>query len=51
MSWMAKAGLAAALLNCGLLTVSADENSNNTHWLKDGDCALYSAGGAGPHFT
>ena len=51
MSWMAKAGLAAALLNCGLLTVSADENSNNTHWLKDGDCALYSAGGAGPGDT
>src|SRR6185503_11750440 len=48
MSWTAKAALAAALLNCGLLTASADtSNSLNNQtgtWLKDGDCALYSAG-------
>src|ERR1700744_412150 len=44
MSWMAKAGLAAALLNCGLLTASAQDSSNSGQWLKDGDCALYSAG-------
>ncbi len=44
MSWMAKAALAAALLNCGLLIASADENSTTGQWLKDGDCALYSAG-------
>jgi len=44
MSWMAKAGMAAALLNCGLLNASAQDNSNNGHWLKDGDCSLYSAG-------
>jgi hypothetical protein len=46
MSWTAKAALAAALLNCGLLTASADNASNNQTgtWLKDGDCALYSAG-------
>jgi len=48
MSWTAKAALAAALLNCGLLTASADSsNSSNNQtgtWLKDGDCALYSAG-------
>ncbi len=51
MSWTAKAALAAALLNCGLLDASAD-NSNSSQnqtgtWLKDGDCALFSAG-AGP---
>jgi hypothetical protein len=50
MSWMAKASLAAALLNCGLLTASADDNSTSGQWLKDGDCALYSAG-AGPGDT
>jgi hypothetical protein len=48
MSWTAKAALAAALLNCGLLTASADSsNSSNNQtgtWLKDGDCALFSAG-------
>ena len=44
MSWMAKAALAAALLNCGLLTASAEDSSNSGQWLKDGDCALYSAG-------
>jgi len=48
MSWTAKAALAAALLNCGLLTASADNsNSSNNQagtWLKDGDCALYGAG-------
>ena len=44
MSWMAKAALAAALLNCGLLNASAQELSNNGHWLKAGDCSLYSAG-------
>jgi len=47
MSGIAKAMLAAALLNCGLLTASADDNSTTGQWLKDGDCALYSAG-AGP---
>jgi len=47
MSWMAKAALAAALLNCGLLNASAQDNSNNGQWLKDGACSLYSAG-AGP---
>ena len=47
MSWMAKAALAAALLNCGLLNVSAQDTSNNGQWLKDGDCSLFSAG-AGP---
>jgi len=50
MSGMAKAALAAALLNCGLLTASADDNSTTGQWLKDGDCALYSAG-AGPGDT
>jgi hypothetical protein len=50
MSWMAKAALAAAMLNCGLLNASADENSNTGQWLKDGDCSLYSAG-AGPGDT
>jgi hypothetical protein len=50
MSWTAKAALAAAMLNCGLLNASADENSNTGQWLKDGDCALYSAG-AGPGDT
>jgi hypothetical protein len=44
MSWMAKAALAAALLDCGLLSVSADDKSSSGQWLKDGDCALYSAG-------
>src|SRR6185312_6856620 len=48
MSWTAKAALAAALLNCGLLTASADSsNSTNNQtgtWLKDGDCALFSTG-------
>ncbi|MFO1247123.1 MAG: hypothetical protein U1E93_02625 [Alphaproteobacteria bacterium] len=43
MSGIARAALAAALLNCGLLTASADETSNG-QWLKDGACALYSAG-------
>ncbi|HEX4027129.1 MAG TPA: hypothetical protein VHX18_05870 [Rhizomicrobium sp.] len=50
MSWMAKATLAAALLNCGFLTASADDNSITGQWLKDGDCSLYSAG-AGPGDT
>ena len=51
MSWTAKAALAAALLNCGLLTASAQEGSTNTgQWLRDGDCSLYSAG-AGPGDT
>src|SRR5437763_1030092 len=50
MSWMAKAALAAALLNCGLLNVSAQDTSNNGQWLKDGGCSLFSAG-AGPGDT
>jgi len=44
MSGIAKAVLAAALLNCGLLSASAEDNSTSGQWLKDGDCALYSAG-------
>ena len=44
MSRIAKATLAAALLNCGFLNASADETSNTGQWLKDGDCSLYSAG-------
>lgn len=47
MSGIAKAALAAALLNCGLLTASAEDSSTSGQWLKDGNCALYSAG-AGP---
>jgi hypothetical protein len=47
MSWIAKAVLAAALLNCGLLTASAEETASppggNGQWLKDGACALFSA--------
>jgi len=50
MSWMAKAALAAALLNCGLLNASAQESSSSGQWLKAGDCSLYSAG-AGPGDT
>ena len=48
MSGMAKAGLAAALLNCGLLTASAQGVSGNQggQWLKDGACSLFSAGAA-----
>jgi len=38
--WIAKAVLAAALLNCGLLNASA----NSPGWLEDGACALFSAG-------
>ncbi len=45
MSGIAKAALAAALLNCGLLAASADESSTG-QWLKDGACSLYSAGAA-----
>jgi hypothetical protein len=47
MSGIAKAMLAAALLNCGLLNASADSSSSDGQWLKDGDCSLFSAG-AGP---
>ncbi|MBA2587692.1 MAG: hypothetical protein H0U98_03610 [Alphaproteobacteria bacterium] len=46
MSRIAKAALAAALLNCGLLTASAQETANNGQWLKDGTCSLFSAGAA-----
>jgi hypothetical protein len=42
MSGIAKAALAAALLNCGLLTASAAEAPGG-QWLKDGTCALFSA--------
>jgi hypothetical protein len=45
MSGIARAALAAVLLNCGLLAVSADESSTG-QWLKDGACSLYSAGAA-----
>jgi hypothetical protein len=54
MSGIAKAVLAAALLNCGLLNASATDNSNAGLWLKDGDCSLFSAGaspGASPGDT
>ena len=47
MSSIAKAALAAALLNCGLLNASADDLSttkeNTGQWLKDGDCSLFGA--------
>jgi hypothetical protein len=43
MSGIARAALAAALLNCGLLAAAADESSTG-QWLKDGACSLYSAG-------
>ena len=47
MSWIAKAALAAALLNCGLLNASAQDVSSNKdssgQWLKDGDCSVFSA--------
>ena len=46
MSWIAKAALAAALLNCGLLNASAADAPSNQdskgQWLKDGDCFLFS---------
>jgi hypothetical protein len=42
MSGIAKAVLAAALLNCGLLSASATDTSSGG-WLKDGACALFSA--------
>jgi hypothetical protein len=38
MSGIAKAALAAAVLNCGLLTASAGETSTG-QWLKDGSAA------------
>ena len=41
MSGTAKALWAAALLNCGLLTASAQTTSTG-QWLKDGTCALFS---------
>jgi hypothetical protein len=44
--WIAKAALAAALLNCGLLNASADSSG----WLKDGPCALFGTD-AGPGDT
>jgi hypothetical protein len=47
MSGIAKAMLAAALLNCGLLTAWATDISTGQggsgEWLKDGACALFSA--------
>src|SRR5258707_14513850 len=47
MSGIAKAALAAALLNCGLFSVSAADTSlgqgGSGEWLKDGACALFSA--------
>jgi len=48
MSGIAKAVLAAALLNCGLLNASATDSSGNSdtnsgQWLKDGACSLFSA--------
>ena len=50
MSGIARAVLAAALLNCGLLAVSAADSSGNSgdsnptgQWLKDGACSLFSS--------
>ena len=45
MSGIARAVMAAALLNCGLLSASAtqEQNLGQGQWLKDGACALYSA--------
>jgi hypothetical protein len=40
MSGIARAVLAAALLNCGLLSASAEDQGQ---WLRDGNCSLYSA--------
>src|SRR6187399_2535611 len=52
MSWIAKAVLAAAMLNCGLSNASAQVTSQESaqepvkgQWLKDGACALFSADG------
>jgi hypothetical protein len=42
MSWIAKAALAAALLNCGLHSAHASD-AQNGQWLKDGTCNLYNA--------
>ena len=48
MSGIAKAVLAAALLNCGLLTASAADPAGSGRWLNDGTCALFDAdAGAG----
>jgi hypothetical protein len=41
MSGIAKAMLAAALLNCGSLSASAAQEQGQ--WLKDGDCSLFNA--------
>ena len=43
MSGIAKALLAAALLNCGLLTASAETSEGSGQWLNDGRCALFDA--------
>jgi hypothetical protein len=45
MSWIAKAALAAALLNCGLFSAHAADLAANGQgqWLKDGACSLYNA--------
>src|SRR5258708_2863515 len=43
MSGIAKAVLAAALLNCGLLTASAANLVGSGQWLNDGACALFDA--------
>jgi hypothetical protein len=45
MSWIAKAGLATALLYCGQFAANA-EDAKGGQWLKDGDCSLFSAGAA-----
>lgn len=42
MSWIAKAALAAALLNCGLHSAHASD-AQAGQWLKDGNCSLYNA--------
>jgi hypothetical protein len=42
MPGIAKAALAAALLNCGLLSAHASEPQAG-QWLKDGNCSLYNA--------
>jgi hypothetical protein len=43
MSGIARALLAAALLNCGLLTASAASAGGGGQWLNDGACALFDA--------
>jgi len=43
MTGTARAVLAAALLNCGIMSASAAEAGGQGQWLKDGACALFGA--------